>query len=68
MLKTFSVNTNVNVLICCNFESDLNITDISDLHSEKYHLQSISIDVGIRIDIKDILCKCKCKCLDLLQF
>jgi hypothetical protein len=44
--------TNADSSICCNFESDSNITDVSDWQFEKHDLQSTSTDLGTIIDAK----------------
>jgi hypothetical protein len=43
---------NADSSIRCNFESDSNATDVSDLQLEKHCLQSTSTDLGTIIDVK----------------
>jgi hypothetical protein len=38
----------------CHFEFDSNVTDVSDLHSEKQDLHTISTDAGTAIVFKPL--------------
>jgi hypothetical protein len=51
-VKQLSVNADSSIR--CNFESDSNVFDVSDLQLEKHCLQSISTDRGTINDVKQL--------------
>jgi hypothetical protein len=48
------LHANTDPAIRCNFESDSNVIDVSDMQWEKHALQSISIQEVIRIAVKPL--------------
>jgi uncharacterized UPF0146 family protein len=54
------LHANAESSIRCNFEFDSIATDVSDLHSEKQHVQTTSTDAGMAIVLKSLHANADC--------